>query len=416
MDEYNTYHNLQIVFLKIGNDYKVLKNQKYELVPYDTEKSTGVFSEEGAYGQYFFNESKNNTSFSIDILPQYLKDEIDKIHTIEDYRSLAERLGNNFYLSSGSGGEHGLPLLSGRFNVPVKLKQVKGSPGYINHDLGIIFYVDFTISYDENTQEILYKDVYAAAWDQAYVDLDDFANVKTLDEMVSLTYNVYNGERACINTNNDRIIIEDPSQCTVPVNFGSGVFSLVPFFMDEEGTVKFEISNSVNGLAKYNASNNKNLEYEIIVKNTGTASSSQNVIITNVPKQVIVDENSISNSGTFNASNSTITWNIDYINSEEQILLYYRAIAPNDVNGEELIGNSNVLSAQVTTKTYSNNTIVTLDKMVEIIKNPKTGITMIYIPNTNLGMPLSVFLMIIVIISITSIMFVKKVKKKRLTQ
>ena len=30
MDEYNTYHNLQIVFLKIGNDYKVLKNQKYE--------------------------------------------------------------------------------------------------------------------------------------------------------------------------------------------------------------------------------------------------------------------------------------------------------------------------------------------------------------------------------------------------
>ena len=58
MDEYNTYHNLQIVFLKIGNDYKVLKNQKYELVPYDTEKSTGVFSEEGAYGQYFFK--KNN--------------------------------------------------------------------------------------------------------------------------------------------------------------------------------------------------------------------------------------------------------------------------------------------------------------------------------------------------------------------
>ena len=416
MDEYNTYHNLQIVFLKIGNDYKVLKNQKYELVPYDTEKSTGIFSEEGTYGQYFFNGEDYNSSFSIDILPQYLKNEIDKIQTIDDYRALADRL-DNFSLSSGEGGEHGLPLLSGYFHIPVKLKQIKGSPGYKNQDLGILLNVDFTISYDRNTNEILYKDVYVSAWEQAFVDLDEFSNVKTLDEMVSLTYNVYyNGERACINTNNDRIIIEDPSQCTVPVNFGSGVFSLVPFFMDEEGVVKFEISNSVNGLAKYNASNNKNLEYEIIVKNTGTASSSQNVIVTNVPKQVIVDENSISNSGTFNASNNTITWNIDYINSEEQILLYYRAIAPNDVNGEELIGNSNVLSAQVTTKTYSNNTIVTLDKMVEIIKNPKTGITMIYIPNTNLGMPLSVFLMIIVIISITSIMFVKKVKKKRLTQ
>lgn len=135
-----------------------------------------------------------------------------------------------------------------------------------------------------------------------------------------------------------------------------------------------------------------------------------NIITTNVPIKVIVDESSISNNGVYNKKNNTIMWNIERIDANQKIEVSYKALAPKSTNGKELIGNSIVSSTQQTRESYSNNTIVTLDKIIEIIANPNTGGRMIYIPNTNIGMPINILLFIL-IISISIIIIKNKLKK-----
>lgn len=76
-------------------------------------------------------------------------------------------------------------------------------------------------------------------------------------------------------------------------------------------------------------------------------------------------------------------------------------MAPKSVNGKELISNSSIYSSYAGKTTYSNSSIVTLDRIVEIIDNPNTGSEMIYIPKTNIGIPLVLLFSIALIICIT---------------
>lgn len=416
MNNYGTYYNMYIMFFKINSDYKVLRNQKYEFVSYDKEKSTGIFLEEGEYGQYYCKSTEEGTSFALDIIPQYLKEEFDNIHTFEDYMALADRLGDHFHLNDYSSSMHNLPKLSGVFNIPVKLKQIESTPGYKNQDLGVLFSIEFDVSYDRSTHEVLYKDIFASVWETKFFDLNEFKNIKTVNDLVDLTNDNAVNELACINTENDRIIMDDESKCTVNDYYGSSSYVLVPYVMDEEGTVKLEISNTVNGLTKYNATSSRSLEYKIIVENKGDMLSTDNIVITNVPKHVIVDEASISDSGVYNKNESIITWRIDKISANERKMLSYKAQAPNYVNGEELIGSSNVYSTQSVEKTYSNNTIVTLDRIVEIINNPNTGTRMIYIPNTSIGMPLGLLFMLLIIFSFITFLIAGKLHNMKYTK
>jgi hypothetical protein len=217
---------------------------------------------------------------------------------------------------------------------------------------------------------------------------------------------------ACMNTDNQGKIIMDGTKCTKYGGYSSTEYKFVHYFVAQKGEVKFNIENTVNGLAKYNASKDKNLEYKIYVKNIGNASSGENKIITYIPKEVTVIEKDISNDGVFDKSKNTITWEIDRIDVDETLEFTYKAIAPNDVNGKELIGKSSITSTQVLETTYSNNTVVTLDKVIEVVKNPETG-TMIYIANTNLGMPLSMFIILIIILCMMTILFFFRMKKER---
>jgi high-affinity K+ transport system ATPase subunit B len=127
---------------------------------------------------------------------------------------------------------------------------------------------------------------------------------------------------------------------------------------------------------------------------------------------VVVEESSISDSGVYNKQSNTISWNITKIDASEEVKVSYKAIAPKSADGKELIGNSYITSDQVTTRVYSNNTIVTLDKIVEIIDNPNTGMHMLYIPNTNIGIPISFLFIIIMIICISLVVFKNKFMKK----
>lgn len=413
MAPYESNYFGHFIFFKVSDEYKVLKGQKYEIMAYDESSTTGRFLEEGQYGQYYMRDSNysyDNNSFSINILPQYFRDFMDSINSYEDYYDFAQSKGinlNGYY----STWQYNLPALLYRFYIPVKLKEITGTPGYKKQDLAIIFNVDFEIMYDRDTHEALYKYVRTEAWNSWFVDLDDYKDIKNIDDLISVNNSPqeYDGEYSCINTNNDMIIM-DSFECTYSDQYGSTGYTLVPYFVEEKGTVKFEIENTVNGLTKYNASKDKNLKYEISIKNIGDVESTNNIIKTFIPEEIEVKEDSISDNGVYDKDGHFITWNLNMIDVGNVYSFTYDALAPNETNGKDLIGKSSIESDQVLDAVFSSNTIVTLDKIVEIIENPNTG-TMVYLANSNIGLPLSYLMMLLITFFVVILFLVRKLKK-----
>ena len=181
------------------------------------------------------------------------------------------------------------------------------------------------------------------------------------------------------------------------------------FFENEEGNVKLSINNTVNGVMKYDATNNRELNYKIEIKNTGDAGSSKNVITTFVPEEIKVLEESISNNGVYNESSDTIVWNVDFIDEGETIEFTYSATAPTHLNGSDLVGLSSIKSNQVS-MVQSSETIVTMNRSIDIAKNPKTGTTGLYIPYLNLYIPLYIFV-IMFICAFISVLLLKRKKR-----
>ena len=103
--------------------------------------------------------------------------------------------------------------------------------------------------------------------------------------------------------------------------------------------------------------------------------------------------------------------NVEFIDSLETLEFSYKALAPNDSNNEEYVGYSKVVSEQVPNGFTSTNTIVTLDKIIEIVTNPDTDVSMLYIAHTNIGIPVNYLFFVIVVISFMIVVLTKKVKK-----
>ena len=412
MDDYILESYITLSFFKVSSDNKVLKNQKYELASIEGE-GTGKYlelKEDGRYSIKDSNTENNDTSFVIPILPNAIKAVLSSINTREEALALGTTYGNFFRTSTYNGDR-----ISVNFYIPVRLKHINGEPGYKKND--IIFKAPVNVNYTyDNSNQITYKRMYFSIWnmDNGYIYGHEVTAGNSVTDLSTLSYTSFNREEsACLYTNAG-LIITDYARCTTSEPYGSGVYYSVPYFVDEEGTVKFEIENTVNGLAKYNASKEKKLEYKINVKNVGNASCDSNVITTSVPKEVTVDEKAISDSGVYNKKDNTITWNVDLIEIDEALTFTYNATAPEGVNGKELVGNSSITCGQVAGAAQSNNTIVTLDKVVEVIKNPDTH-TMVYIANTNIGMPLSFLLTLLLLLSVILLVIAKKANKFKKT-
>lgn len=408
MDGFDTQFCLFLDFFKVSPNNKILTNQQFELSSIDG-KGTGFFTNISDYGTYNINwydntSSESTLSFVENVLPDFVIDELSTVHTRDDLNKF-NAYGSNFNIY---GNDYSTNI---SFVLPVRLKQTITEEGYKKKDIVVLAEVEVVYYYDDSNN-IYRKSLEFEIWNSEIGMMynNEIGDLKTMNDLNNFISDDL--EDACLNSANGRIIT-NYRRCTESNMLFSSEYFMVPYFIDEEGTVKLEITNTVNNLAKYNASDNKKLEYKICVKNTGDISSTNNVIVSYVPKGIEVDLKSISNSGTYNKSDNTITWNIDLIEEGKEIELSYKAMAPSTANGNELIGKSSVISDQVKTKVYSNDTIVTLDKIVEIIKNPKTGTSMIYIPNTNIGLPLNIFLVILASLIILGMFIVKKFKFKK---
>lgn len=391
----------RISIIKINSNYKVLYGSEYKFETYEGKEIPGRVhvNDSGAITYYFDSDFFNSYENTVSLLPDMFKEELDSYQNYQDFRNswIFEKFGyvSGSYVSN-----------SYYIYVPIRIVETKSPIGYKAMDMTT--FLRFDIEYSNRNEEELNIEVSHSTQMPVFYNTIEF-DVTNYNNYKYDLLESYQSSSDLLDRRCGEQIIAGPS--TFDENYCS---DFAYFFENEEGVIKLEISNTVNNLTKFNASSNKNLEYKIYVKNTGDAPSGNNVITTNVPDKVIVDESSISDAGIYNKKKNIITWNIERIDNKEQVVVSYKALAPDTASGEELIGNSMVLSAQQTIETYSNNTIVSLDKIVEIINNPNTGTSMIYIPNTNIGMPISILFIILIVMSITSMVIMNRIKKKKI--
>ncbi len=395
-------------FFKVSGDNKVLKNEEYAIASMKGESI--IPYNKDADGRFRLHASHDNIDIvqnAEKLIPDFIYNKMISVATVDEIMNTFSDSFYNLYVVPRTN------KIQIYYPIPILIKQTKAEPGYQKNDILVVGTVDAMFNYSGDNVTGIDVKINIALFKNGYIYGEEIPEYKPLDDLKTLNNlpTLSHQEGACFNTNAGMIITND-NGCVGSENFLniSTSYHLVPYFVAEKGTVKYEINNTVNGLAKYNASKDKKLEYKINVKNIGNAPSSENVITTYVPEEVTVNESSISDSGVYNSSNHSITWTFDYFDVGETKELDYQATAPATAKGKELIGHSTIESGQVAGVTQSSNTIVTMDKIVEIIDNPETG-TMVYIANTNIGLPLSYIMMFLVALFVVILFLVRKLKK-----
>ncbi len=412
MDDYTIQGHAKLSFLVVNSNYKALRGNRYELTSIDGNNKTGLFTTEEEYGDYHFFKDLRGTNGQIvgnqnekiaDALPDIIKEEMENIRTVNDlnyfnqHSEVFEKTVNETY-----------SYINYHFNIPFRFHQIRTANGMQKTDMIVVGECDLSYRYDSNNN-IIKKDLGIYITDYQNNKILFTNNIPTVNNISDLMqFESQEFGHACLNTDNQGLIIQNPSGCTkFPELNGSAFYDLVPYFIAQEGDVSFNINNTVNGVAKYNASKERDLNYKITITNTGNAASGNNQITANVPKEIVIDENSISNNGHYNKTSNTIVWNIDHLEPEEVLELSFKATVPKDVKTTELISNSTINSDNTEMIIVSNNTIVTLDKTLEILENPYTGNVITY-----LGLTFNAIVVVVVMISLVTI-FIQKRKANK---
>ncbi len=367
-----------LVFMKVDENYKIINDEKYELLPISGKETTGIYSTIGSQGQYRLNgeiSSSGNSNLAKSFVPQFILDDISSVNSLQEVE-------NKYKDKDAYQYNYFTGVSDVVFYLPYKLKQTQTKEGYKNSDIYVTGRV--TVSFWYNTDGSIESKYISILIDNNVLGYD-ISNVKPVNNEEDIVY--YNNAQithgdACINTSDSgTIIIGDESLCTYEddsYNRYSSYYNVVPYFVSKKATVTLEIKNTVNNVSKYDASKDKNLEYQITIKNTGNITSTNNVIVTYVPKEVEVNKNGISDNGTYNQNNHTITWVLGAIEANESKTLTYKATAPKETH-QNLVGHSTIKSDQVAKEVISNDTVVVVEKEQESVnaksieENPNTA-------------------------------------------
>lgn len=156
------------------------------------------------------------------------------------------------------------------------------------------------------------------------------------------------------------------------LNFNSNALTntgidYVPIILfNEKSNVSLSIKNYVNDLESYTTTRGKKLNYKIVIENSGSEASHNNIIVTKIPKEL--EFVSASDGGEYNKTNHTITWGVSEIGANQKISLRYSAYVPKTISGGiDFIGSSSINSDEV-------GLIQSRETKVSLITNPKTEV------------------------------------------
>ena len=419
LDDYSKAGYFTVFFIKVNEKYKIISDEEYTICNAVTKECSEIKSTIGEYGEHKFHtvyrSDMNNLEklkFNI-LLSDSIISEIESLNNLDDleqYKSHPEI----FEISESTSNRN----ISMKFYFPVLIKQTKALPGYTTTDILYRGQARLGYKYDANnnfTSKTIAIDVI-----NELLDYNNNTPIKmdSLLDLAPYSKKDMQHDKTCFNTDDSgTIIINDQSMCTesVSLEFVSSSYRYIPFFVSRKRKVLLEIDNTVNGVKRFDASIEKTLNYEITVKNTGEAPSDNNTIITYIPGEVVVEENSIKDNGVYNKDKQTITWTLGTLNINETKTFTYKGIAPEKFTEKELVGYSTVKSDDVKTVVASNNTLVVIDgKTLEnglITQNPDTG-------NHNLNIMISkpflfIYSVLIVLVIALTIRFRRRIVKDK---
>ncbi len=236
------------------------------------------------------------------------------------------------------------------FNIPLFIEEETAPSGYVIGEK-IVIPLDVEVKYHPDYSEI-YLD---AEVEQIYLKYN-----KNLDYNDFSSYLI--GERF----SNDLV---DCNQLDFHSNVldNTGIDYDPIILFNEKGNVVLKINNYVNNLEKFTTTRGKTLNYRVEVVNSGTVSSTNNVIVTQVPKELVYVKGSASDGGIYNKTNHTITWKISKIVSNSKVSFRYSATVPKNVlTGISFIGKSSITSQEI-------GEIQSRKTNVSLINNPDTA-------------------------------------------
>lgn len=243
MNDFNVQWNINVSFMKFSSDYKVLKGDKYEVGSIDGDSSIGVFTTEEEYGDHhfgpfmsFFEVTSPITSEKVfSLLPKVIINELSHIQTKDDFTNF-ENLPNIFVIVNRSFSDYDSLLI--RFDIPVKFNHVKTAPGTQKHDIVFIGHAEIKYDFAKNgnlREKSFHLDL--SDHNHEIIYNSQIPSIKNLSDLSQ--FNPESFSLSCMNTDNQGRIILDTNQCSKTTDWYSSTYSLVPYFIAENGTVKF---------------------------------------------------------------------------------------------------------------------------------------------------------------------------------
>ena len=330
---------------KVNNKNEPLKGAKFKLTDinntfshYSTDLGNGLY---GMSVDEFHDASSTSFQKVFAMLPQ--KNQNDLRNYMQD---------SSYFLD---GKTYHFPDRSSEdivFKIPLFIEEVSAPKGY---KLGEKIVVMGTAHLTNLNNRDYFLDITAFV-DDGYYKFDKDFNYNDFgsDDMVSVIDNSF------VRTSDD---IADKSYEV------DHTLSYVPIgLVNEEGNVLLKISNYVNNSTNYTTARGKKLEYKIVVKNDGTASSTGNIVTAKVPTELEYVSGSASAGGVYSKSNRTITWKVDEIEAKGTISFRYSLYVPKDASSDiKYIGSASIYSEQT-------GLIQSKELWISVLNNPKTSV------------------------------------------
>ncbi len=240
----------------------------------------------------------------------------------------------------------------------------------------IVIGVDFVLNDRETYYSYIIKDYFAYAMpNQMYYHLikyNDNVNYNNVYEAFnSFTdddiYGMACGKKFTLESIlgfSDSINVSDNSMC-------------VPLVVDQSGTPEIDIMSLVDDDEEITIKEDKTIEVSFVVSNDSKSPLYDGTVTTTVPKDIEIIEDSISDKGTYDEETRKITWNIRYLDGEDDIELSYKTKVKVDIIQAYVFSatlNSNLLEQPIDSSIA---TIIVKDSLI----NPYTGnlINIVYI-------------------------------------
>lgn len=351
-------YNFNLNFKTIDkNDNSFLPNAEYEITTIDNKYKFDVEQvvyEEDEY--YSIIGRKDTTADELsEILPNKIKRIYDDINTYEDYIEIENntRFKHNlesdfcYYWVDNDGNNYNGQSIKLSAIVPLKIKEVKSPIGYQQKELLILVNVDMFFNYRNSDGIVDNKQVIISTVPNSSIFFEYNSSIK---------YNDYVNDPSSIVDYLESINVEEYNH-------------IIP---NEQGTTDLKIDNYIENKYEYKTISNKKISYKIVVNNDGTASSGQYNIKVHIPKELEIDEQSITNNGVFNKENREIIWALDYINPHAEMIYNFAIMVPNNAIGDYSI--ASIL--------YDNNLNISAPKTILKVDDDLTDESQIKNPNT----------------------------------